>query len=80
MYRLPRDAPKLMAERERARTLPTRTVTREQFIAAMRARGASLAEARLQAKIAAALGSEVVAGNERLRIAPAVTGPAAGKE
>lgn len=45
-----------------------REVTREEFVAAFVAKGETLADAELQAKFAAGLGSEVRLGDEWLRI------------
>lgn len=50
------------------RQLPVRTVSRDEFIQATTARGTPLAAAEFQAKLCQALGSEVLVGDEYLRI------------
>ncbi len=49
-------------------SLPTRTVTRAEFIEAMTALGETLSEAELQAAVNVGLGAETLVGNEYLEI------------
>ncbi len=53
-----------------AKSLPTREVTREEFIAAFIAIGMKRKKAEQQAKFARIMGSEVVCGKERLALKP----------
>lgn len=54
----------------RYENLPVRKVTRAEFIAALTARGETLANAELQANVSAGLGSRVLVGEEYLEIEP----------
>lgn len=53
--------------------LPVRIVSREEFIRAFTDRGETLAKAELQAKWACGLGSEVMVGDEYLKINQSAT-------
>lgn len=65
----PMGARRLMGIREQAASAPTRDVTRQEFIDAMVANGATPERAEFHAKIAEGLGgSYVLVGNENLRI------------
>lgn len=48
--------------------LPVRTVSRDEFVRTLTASGETLAEAELQAKLCKGLGSEVLVGDEYLKI------------